>query len=66
MFMIHPTRSILDNETPFTPPKAKPFTPVAIGLINAHVQESVIMISTSKAEKLSVSAKGSAITKKLS
>ena len=64
--MINPTRSILENETPLTPPKAKPFTPVAMGLMKALVQDRVIMISTSKAEKPKVSAKGRAITKKLS
>ena len=61
-----PTSSILGNETPLTPPKANPFTPVAIGLINAHVQDKVIIISTSKAGKFKVLAIGNDITKKLS
>ena len=66
MFMINPTTSIFENETPLTPPKAKPFTPVAMGLIKALVQESVIMISISRAGKPKVCAKGRATTKKLS
>ena len=50
IFMINPTRSILEKEAPLTPPNANPFTPVAIGLIKAHVQDSVMMISTSNTD----------------
>ena len=63
--MINPTRSILLKEAPFTPPKARPFTPVAIGLIKAHVHDSVIMINTDRADRFSCCAIGTAIIKKL-
>ena len=59
------TRSILEKDTPLTPPKANPLTPVAIGLIKAHVQDSVMMISTSNAARSSCCARGMAIIKKL-
>ena len=64
IFIMNPTSSIRVKETPFTPPKANPFTPVAMGLIKALVQERVIIISTSKAERPSCCASGRAMTKK--
>ena len=37
--MANPTPNIFLKDTPLTPPNASPFTPVAIGLIKAHVDE---------------------------
>ena len=51
MFITNPTSSIILNDTFLTPPKANPFTPVAMGLIKAHVLERVIIISASVGEK---------------
>ena len=61
MFITNPTTSIRARETSLTPPKASPFTPVAIGLMKAQVLERVTMINAWIAENSIVAERGSTI-----
>lgn len=63
--IISPLINIIFNETFLIPPKANPFTPVAIGLIKAHVLESVTTSKASKAEKPIKTARDGTIINKL-
>ena len=65
IFIKNPTASISLKETFFTPPNANPFTPVAMGLINAQVLESVTIIKASIAEKFRSAESGTTIRNKL-